>query len=199
MGCVTLVRPSSLIDNGSPDRPGNLHSKATNLVKLRMKSIVTTFFLSALWLTNACAQTPADQTAVQNLVTAFNKAFNAHDVKSFAALFAEDADFTNWLGMPAHGRAKIEEFHVPVLTVVYKNAVHKVTDSSIRFIRPDVAVVDVRSEATGAVTPDGKADPLRKFLMNWTVTKEPSGQWLIKVMHNTRLPEMETAPPTQKP
>lgn len=97
-----------------------------------MKSILMTLFLSALWLTNACAQTPADETAVRNLVAAFKDAFNAHDAKAFAALFAEDADFINWRGMPAHGRAKIEEFHVPVLTVIYKNGVHKIVDSTIK-------------------------------------------------------------------
>lgn len=132
----------------------------------------------------------ADEKAVRTLVGNFNNAFNAHDVKAFGAVFATDADFTNWLGMSAHGRANIETFHVPVLTVMYKNGTQKVLSSNIRFIRPDVAAVDVRSEVTGGLTPDGKAAPLMKFLLNWTVTKEPNGQWLIKVMHNNRLPEM---------
>lgn len=163
-----------------------------------MKNILILFFLSALWLTNAHAQTPTDETAVRNLVTAFNNAFNAHDAKAFAATFAEDADFTNWRGTSVRGRAKIEEFHVPVLTVRYKNGSQKVIDSTIRFIRPDVAVVNVRSEVTGGTTPDGKTDPLLRFSLNWTVAKEASGQWLIKVMHNARLPEMEIPLPNQK-
>lgn len=162
-----------------------------------MKNLLVLFLLSIVCLTNARAQTAADETAVRNVITTFNEAFNAHDAKAFAAVFAEDADFTNWRGMSAHGRAKIEAFHVPVLTVMYKNGVQKVVDSTVRFVRPDVAVVDVRSEVTGGVTPDGKASPLLKFLLNWTVTKESSGQWLIKVMHNARLPEMEAI--NQKP
>ncbi|MBC8085596.1 MAG: SgcJ/EcaC family oxidoreductase [Hymenobacter sp.] len=134
----------------------------------------------------------ADETAVRALVTSFNNAFNAHDVRAFGATFAADADFTNWRGMSAHGRASIEEFHVPVLTVIYKNGTQKVVDTSIRFIRPDVAAVDVRAEVVGGMTPDGKAAPLSKFLLNWTVTRESGGQWLIKVMHNNRLSDMPT-------
>ncbi|GAB3640336.1 SgcJ/EcaC family oxidoreductase [Spirosoma arcticum] len=164
-----------------------------------MKKLVAISLLSVVWLANVNAQTPTDEAAVRGVITAFNKAFNAHDAKAFGAVFAEDADFTNWRGTSAHGRAKIEEFHVPVLTVMYKNGVQEIVDSTVRFIKPDVAVVDVRSEVTGGVTPDGKASPLLKFLLNWTVTKETNGQWLIKVMHNARLPELEATPPNQKP
>jgi len=124
-----------------------------------MKATVFLFLLTGNLMLPAWAQTAppvaADETAVRSLVLAFNKAFNTHDVKAFAATFAEDADFTNWRGMSAHGRAKIEEFHVPVLTVIYKNGTQKVTDTKIRFLKPDVAVVDVRSEVTGGMTPDG--------------------------------------------
>lgn len=164
-----------------------------------MKILFNICFLISLWHLTAYAQTPADEAAVKALVENFNNAFNAHDSKAFAATFAEDADFTNWRGMSAQGRAKIEEFHVPVLTVIYKNGVQKVVDSRIRFIKPDVAAVDVRSEVTGGLTPDGKQTPLMKFLLNWTVTKEPNGQWLIKVMHNARLPEMEATLLNKKP
>lgn len=159
-----------------------------------MKTLVTILIVAGLNFRVAYAQTPADEAAVQTLIENFNKAFNAHDSKAFAATFAEDADFTNWRGLSAHGRTQIDEFHVPVLTVRYKNGVQKVVDSKVRFITPSVAAVDVRSEVTGGVMPDGTAPALLKFLMNWTVTKEPGGQWLIKVMHNARLPEGDQKP-----
>lgn len=145
----------------------------------------------------AQAQT-ADEAAVKSLVANYDAAFNAHDAKAFAATFAPDADFTNWVGQLAHGRVEIERFHIPILTLVYKNGVEKVTDIQIRFIRPDVAAVDVRSDVTGGKTFDGKDIPLVKFLMNWTVTKEPDGHWLIKIMHNTRLPDTGTPPVYKK-
>lgn len=141
---------------------------------------------------------PADEAALRRVVTAFNDAFNAHDPKAFAATFAEDADFTNWMGTPAHGRAEIEKFHVPVLTVRYKNGSQKITDTKIRLVRSDVAEVEVRSEVIGGLAPDGQPVPPMKFMLNWTVTKNGTGQWLIEVMHNARLPEATAPPLNQK-
>lgn len=150
------------------------------------------FLTLSLGLTAMTQAQTADETAVKSLVNSFVTAFNAHDVKAFAATFTQDADFTNWVGQSAHGRADIETFHIPVLTVIYKNGTQKITDTQVRFIRPDVATVDVRADVTGGKTPDGKDVPLLKFLLNWTATKEPDGHWLIKVMHNTRLPDTGT-------
>ncbi|MGV3557491.1 SgcJ/EcaC family oxidoreductase [Larkinella arboricola] len=154
-----------------------------------MKNLVVSLTVLMLSLSTVFAQSAADQKAVESLVTQFGQAFNAHDPKAFAAAFAEDADFTNWLGQSAHGRSEIEQFHVPVLTVMYKNGVQQLTPPRIRFLSPTIAVVDIRSEVKGGVSPDGNQLPLLKFLLNWTVTKEPNEQWLIKVMHNARLPE----------
>ncbi|MBF9143269.1 SgcJ/EcaC family oxidoreductase [Hymenobacter properus] len=140
-----------------------------------------------LGFTSLAQAQSADETAVKSLIESFNAAFNAHDTKAFAAAFTEDADFTNWVGQSAHGRANIETFHVPILTVVYKNGAQKIANTKIRFIRPDVAAVDVQTDVTGGKTFDGKDMPPIKFLMNWVATKEPDGRWLIKVMHNSKL------------
>lgn len=142
------------------------------------------------------AQT-SDETAVRSLIERFNAAFNAHDTKAFAATFSEDADFTNWVGQAAHGRAEIDSFHVPIFTIVYKNGVQTIRATKVRFIRPDVASVDVQTDVTGGEAFDGKALGPVKFLINWTATKESDGKWLIKVMHNTRLLD-EGIPPVFK-
>jgi uncharacterized protein (TIGR02246 family) len=61
------------------------------------------------------AQTGAetDEHAIRAVMDRFMDAWNHHDAKAFAAVFSEDADFTNWRGTGASGRAKIEEFHAP--------------------------------------------------------------------------------------
>jgi len=159
---------------------------------------VLVFLTLSLGLSGLAQAQTADETAVKSLVDSFGAAFNAHDTKAFAATFAPDADFTNWVGQSAHGRAEIEAFHVPIFTLVYKNGVQKITDVQIRFIRPDVGTVDVRADVTGGKTFDGQDLPLVKFLVSWTVTKEPDGHWLIKVMHNTRLPDTGTPPVYKK-
>jgi ketosteroid isomerase-like protein len=41
------------------------------------------------------AQTPDDQSGILQTATVFAKAFNKHDTAVIAAVFTEDADFTN--------------------------------------------------------------------------------------------------------
>ena len=133
-----------------------------------------------------------DEEAVQKVVAAFTAAVNKHDARAFSMVFHENADFTNIWGMRARGRKAIEDFHRPlfegdgVKVPSFKAAVFKVLDTSIRLVRPDVAVVDVTWSQTGSVR-DGKEWPDRKGLLMWVVTLE-RGVWAISVMHNMELP-----------
>lgn len=138
----------------------------------------------------------ADLGAVKALITRFVDASNANDVHAFAAVFAEGADFTNVFGQPAKGRNQIEAFHAPYYREPrqpglpsFTHAHLAVLDSQIRFIRSDVAAVDIRWEQTDAVDPDGKPWGRRLGLMNWIATRE-DGTWSITVMHNLELPRI---------
>lgn len=134
----------------------------------------------------AQAGSEADQKAIREVMDQFVAAWNRHDAHAFAAVFAEDADFTNVRGIGASGRAKIEEFHAPIFATMFKNSVLKYSEIKIRFIRADVAAVDVHWEMTGATDPQGNPWPDRKGLLNFVMTKD-GGKWEIKVMHNLDL------------
>jgi uncharacterized protein (TIGR02246 family) len=138
----------------------------------------------------------ADERSVRALVTALGEAFAKLDAHAFSMAFHEDADFTNVVGMTAHGRKGIEEFHRPLLEgdgsgpmPSFKHAVFKVLDVSVRFLRPDVASVDASWTQTGAVR-NGKVGGPRKGLLMLIATKERDG-WGIAVMHNMDLPITE--------
>ena len=130
---------------------------------------------------------PKDEQEIQKVLAQQAEAWNRHDAKAFSMVFAENADFTNVIGMSAHGRAEIEKFHAPMFATRFKDTHLKITNNKIRFIKPDVAAVDVWWEMTGAKTQEGKDIPLRNGLLNFVMTKE-SGQWFITVMHNMDLP-----------
>jgi|SRR5438552_8038820 len=128
-----------------------------------------------------------DEMGIQNVLADQVEAWNRHDAKAFSMAFAEDADFTNVIGMSAHGRAEIEKFHAPMFATIFKDSNLKMTNTKIRFIKPDVAAVDAWWEMTGANTREGKEIPLRKGLLNFVMTKQ-GGRWFIIVMHNMDLP-----------
>jgi uncharacterized protein (TIGR02246 family) len=143
-----------------------------------------------------------DEAAIRELASAFEKTHNKHDAKAFAALFAPDGDFTNVRGMTARGREKIEAFHRPLFegdtskgNPSFKDAVLKVDEVRVRFIRPDVASVDILWTQTGSKAPDGKDRGTRKGLASWVVSKE-GGTWQVAVMHNMDL--LPVAPPDKK-
>jgi uncharacterized protein (TIGR02246 family) len=127
-------------------------------------------------------------------MNAFVDAWNQHDAKAFAAVFAEDADFTNWRGQGASGRSKIEEFHAPLFATIFKNSHQTMTDIKIRFVRPDVAAVDVHWELTGQTDAQGNARPPRQGILNFVMAKK-DGKWQIVVMHNL---DLTALPPPAK-
>ena len=135
-----------------------------------------------------------DRKAIRALMDRFTDAWNKHDAHAFASVFAEDADFTNVVGKGATGRSQIEAFHAPVFATIFKNSHVKYTDAKIRFIRADVAAVDVPWEMTGVLDPQGNPRPDRVGLLNFTMAND-GGQWQIVVMHNL---DLTPAPPSSK-
>ena len=128
-----------------------------------------------------------DEELIKKVLTIFTDAWNKHDAKAFSNIFSEDADFTNVRGTSAHGRSEVEKFHAPLFATRFKDTYQKVTQSKIRFIKPDVAAVDAWWEMSGVKNPEGQDLPPRKGLLNFIMTKN-GDTWLITVMHNMDLP-----------
>ncbi|MGA7358298.1 MAG: SgcJ/EcaC family oxidoreductase [Candidatus Sulfotelmatobacter sp.] len=134
----------------------------------------------------------ADEYAIRAVMDRFMDAWNHHDAEAFAAVFSQDADFTNIRGMGATGRAKIEAFHAPVFATIFSKSHQEYTDIKTRFLRPDVAAVDVRWKMTGAMDPQGNLRD-RDGLLNFVMEKN-AGRWEIVVLHNL---ELSAPPPTK--
>src|SRR5271154_872017 len=149
--------------------------------------------LVALGISWKAVATEKDETAIRNVVTHLMDAWNQHDVHAFALVFAETADFTNVRGMGASGRVAIEEFHAPGFQPTFKDSHLTGSVKNIRFVKPDVAAVDVLWEMTGSTDRKGTPVPLRKGLLSFVMTKQHE-QWSILVMHNMDLP-LEPPPP----
>ena len=135
----------------------------------------------------------SDEQAIHGVMDGFMDAWNHHDAKAWTALFSDDADFTNVRGVGASGRSGSEEFHARVFATIFKNSQQKYTAIKTRFIRPDVAAVDVHWEMTGSTDPAGNPVALRQGLLNFVMVKS-QGKWQIVVMHNMDLPASQPAP-----
>lgn len=109
--------------------------------------------------------------------------FNRHEAPLPSA-FTEDADFVNVYGMWRRGPAEIEARQKERMDTVLKEAQIKLLDLSIRFIRPDVAIVHQTHEMTGMLGADGKTMPPHRELGIRVLVKE-QGKWLTTAFHNT--------------
>jgi uncharacterized protein (TIGR02246 family) len=129
---------------------------------------------------------PHDQAAIEQTLARFLDAWNKHDANAFAMTFTEDADFTNVAGMHARGREAVKAFHLPIFATFFKDSHQTAQIRSIRFLSADLAAVDVDWQMTGAKS-QWNPNSDRKGLLNWLMSRQRDGAWLIEVMHNTEL------------
>jgi hypothetical protein len=78
--------------------------------------------LIAMGVVGAQPENTTDKLSIEAVVAQFMDAWNHHDAHAFAALFTEDADFTNVRGTHAHGRKAVEEFHAPMFATSFKGS-----------------------------------------------------------------------------
>ena len=66
-----------------------------------------------------------------------------------------------------------------------KKAHLTLTDIRVRFLKPDVAIVDVTWQTIGQTTSDGSKEvPPRNGLMNLVLLCQPDYMWVIAIGHN---------------
>jgi len=151
-----------------------------------MRRIMVTVMVGLAGLALALGQaTPAnDESAVRAAVDSYTSAFNEGNLDGVLAHVAADADFIDGDGKQYKGK--------PDLTDVFKRSLAdlkgsklKSTITSIRFLRPEVAVVDGKAEVTA---PDGTTESGR-YTSTWT---RSDGKWLLSCVRN--LPDSAATP-----
>jgi uncharacterized protein (TIGR02246 family) len=106
----------------------------------------------------AFAVDPGATAAIDKATHEWLAAWNAHDAKRMAAVWAPDGDLVNPFDRVAKGRAEIEKLFVEEQTGPMKASTYKIDKTAMRQIG-SVVVVDWDSMLTGIVGPDGKAAP----------------------------------------
>jgi uncharacterized protein (TIGR02246 family) len=108
----------------------------------------------------------------------FAAAWNQHDAKAMAALWAPDGDVINPSGRVAKGRAEVEKLFTDEHSSFMKGTTFTITGNAVRLLKPDVAFADWDVDISGMQAPDGTAMPTRKFHVNVVLVKK-SGQWWV--------------------
>ena len=125
----------------------------------------------------------ADEKLIQGIVQHLETAWNRYDSVSFAALFAEDANFVHIFGGQLDGRPAIEAAHRNIFETIYRGSHASFALHNIRFLRPDVAVVFVRANVKFKEGNQAREIETRPTLI---VIKEREN-WQIVAFQNTKV------------
>jgi uncharacterized protein (TIGR02246 family) len=148
-----------------------------------MKQFVGSLLL-VLFAATSNAQSKADEEAVRKLPEAFCDAWAKHDGRELAKIMADDVDFVTVATAYLHGKADFEKFHARLLSGRFKDATNTLFETTVRFLRPDIAVVHWSWKIEGDRNADGSPRQPR-FGMMVMVAEKRAGSWLVVVGQNT--------------
>ena len=149
----------------------------------------------------AGAQGKADEEAVRKIPQAFAAAWAKHDGQQLSLIMADNVDFVDVAGDWLRGRADFALYHSRLLSVRFRESTLTPLEVSVRFLRPDLAVLHWSWRIEGDRNFD---QTLRKprFGLFTMIAEKRGGQWLVTVAQNTNWspppnpdPEMEGIEP----
>lgn len=158
-----------------------------------MKALLKASLISMAFVAASLhAQTNGDEARIRALATYWESAWNGHDMKALAALFADDADFVNVGARLWKGRTEIEAQHAARLHQ-FAESTWATKEVTVQFLSPDISLVHVSWGLKGDKDPDGKPREPREGVFTWIVVKE-RGEWLIRAAQNTNRGNLPSPP-----
>jgi len=133
------------------------------------------------------AQDAESEAPIRAIVAEQVVAWNAGDGPAYARHLAPDASFTNLFGMVMYGAPAFAQRHAEILATFYKGTTKQHVIRRIRFVTPDVAIVDIDNQVRGVkAMPAGIVVPadgiVKTQLMEVFVRR--NGRWSIEAYHN---------------
>lgn len=133
---------------------------------------------------------PLDQP--QDLPHAFARAWMDRDASALAALFSEDADFVNVVGLWWENASDIRKAHHYGLTTFFRDSRLTVGRVKLRLIGDGAAVVQARLTLTGQIAQDGQTAGTRRTILTTVLERRADG-WIAVAAQNTDIvPGAET-------
>ena len=127
-----------------------------------------------------------EEEALKLVVANYENAWNRHDAKGLAEQYHPDATWVTWFGTYWKGQPDIQAHYTTIHSTYFKTS-HYYTRSieDVTFVKPDVAIMHVRTGLTGDERYPGQTFEFRKTLV---LTKR-DGAWRILAGQNAKLNE----------
>lgn len=154
-----------------------------------------TFLLVAA--SNSFAQTLETDKLV-NFVEKYETAWQSHDAERLADFFSADSDMIVGVLPRVAGRAAIKQWWNNYFSRIDSGRVISISIESVRFLRPDVALLNVNTITGGTHSETNKALENRKARGTWLATQN-DGEWEISALRaHSPIGELREKPGTDK-
>jgi uncharacterized protein (TIGR02246 family) len=125
---------------------------------------------------------PGQRDEIEALIAREDRAWNDGDAAAYSAAVTPDCVFTNLYGQQFVGRHGFEQQHARVFAGMFKGSRLDQTIDHLRWIRPDVAVVDTSAKVDIPAGDLGPPRTVRTRLLQVLVRDERG--WRIASYHN---------------
>jgi uncharacterized protein (TIGR02246 family) len=144
--------------------------------------------LMTLTAADANAEQDQDESAIKQLATRWQDAWNRHDADELTALLAEDVDFVTVLGPKGwmKGKPAFQRAHTAMHKTLFTDSVWRTKETQVKFLRPDLAIARVLWSTTGDKVRHVKHGEPREGIFTWVVEKR-DGDWLVIASQNTEV------------
>ncbi|MDO7877708.1 SgcJ/EcaC family oxidoreductase [Hymenobacter sp. ASUV-10] len=148
--------------------------------------------------------TAADETAIRQLVQRMAANWTNHHFADMETYTTPDVSWVNIVGMWWRGRPAVQQAHQQIFDTMFKGVPFTLNDVNVRFVTPDVAVVNAHEHVGAFYPPDGINRGANKAgdtdeLMTLVMVKQ-QGRWLLTAGQNTVIDARAAASnPMQKP
>lgn len=132
---------------------------------------------------DAASQAP-DKEALTALVQRYENAWNRHDPEALAAQYCLGATWVTWFGTYWKGRPDIQAHYVAAHSTYFKTSRYYTRAiEDLAFVKPDVAIMHVRTGLSGDTRYPGQTQEFRRTL----VLAKRDGTWGILAGQNAKL------------
>jgi uncharacterized protein (TIGR02246 family) len=144
-------------------------------------------FLVSSTIAGAAQPSATGEAEIRAIVEEQVTAWNAGDAVAFSKRFAENGSFTNIRGTVFYGHQAFEDRHREIFSGFFKGSKLTMSITRIRFVRPDVAIVDLATElanlsgAPPGVRPNAAGRILTRLQQ---VFVKDNGVWRVESYHN---------------
>ena len=120
----------------------------------------------------------------EDVVPAWERAWNSADADAIGRLFVEDADFVNVVGLWWHDRGRIRDAHAFGFARMFPDSRMDMEEPRVRNLGPGAAVVQCRWHMVGQIDPHGDRVDDRQGIFTF-VMQYRDGGWFAVTAHNT--------------